>query len=78
MSEAAWCFQDIDLSEWGVGAMAANPGEQIPEVEEETSRLAVLDLDWSKVGKAADSSAHQQEGHQNPGLTSLGTRIFSI
>ena len=37
-----------DLSEWGVGAMAANPDEAIPEAEE-TSRLAVLDLDWERI-----------------------------
>ena len=41
--------QDLNLEEWGVGAMAANPDEAIPEVEEETSRLALVDLDWSKV-----------------------------
>ena len=41
-----------DLSEWGVGAMAANPDEHIPEAEE-TSRLAVLDLDWDRI-RAAD------------------------
>ena len=29
--------------------MAGNPDEEVPEIEEETSRLAVLDLDWSKV-----------------------------
>lgn len=37
-----------DLLEWGVGAMAANPDEAIPEAEE-TSRLAVLDLDWERI-----------------------------
>lgn len=37
------------MSEWGVGAMAANPDEKVPEAEEETARLAILDLDWSKV-----------------------------
>ena len=42
-------MQDIDLSEWGIGAMAGNPDEKVEEVEEETRRLAVLDLDWSKV-----------------------------
>lgn len=42
-------LQDIDLAEWGIGAMAGNPDEPVPEVQEETSRLAVLDLDWSKV-----------------------------
>lgn len=32
-----------------MGAMAGNPDEEVPEVQEETSRLAILDLDWSKV-----------------------------
>ena len=32
-----------------MGAMAGNPDEEVPEIEEETSRLAVLDLDWTKV-----------------------------
>lgn len=36
------------LADWGVGAMAANPDEAIPEGRE-TRRLAVLDLDWSHV-----------------------------
>lgn len=29
--------------------MAANPDEKVPEISEETSRLAILDLDWTKV-----------------------------
>ena len=29
--------------------MAGNPDEKVPEVKDETSRLAILDLDWSKV-----------------------------
>jgi IS4 transposase len=37
--------QVSDLSDWGVGAMAANPDEAIP-AGDETARLAVLDLDW--------------------------------
>ncbi|KFM22623.1 Pre-rRNA-processing protein esf1 [Auxenochlorella protothecoides] len=34
---------------FGVGAMAANPQEQIPLVPDATPRLAVLDLDWEHV-----------------------------
>jgi hypothetical protein len=37
-----------DLREWGVGALAANPEEQVPLVEA-TRRLAVVDLDWGAV-----------------------------
>jgi hypothetical protein len=40
--------QEVDLAEWGVGAFAANPEEDIPD-SDETSRLAVVDLDWSQV-----------------------------
>jgi hypothetical protein len=32
------------LAEWGAGAMAANPAEPIPVVEETTARLALVDL----------------------------------
>ncbi|KAF8059100.1 esf1 [Scenedesmus sp. PABB004] len=39
------------LQEWGVGALAANPDEVIP-VSEETSRLAVVDLDWANITAA--------------------------
>jgi hypothetical protein len=35
-------------AEWGVGALAGNPDEDIPEGEE-SARLAVLDLDWDHV-----------------------------
>lgn len=38
----AVCGQD---PEWGVGALAANPAERIPEGDE-SARLALLDLDW--------------------------------
>lgn len=38
----------MDLTEWGVGAMAANPDEDAPPGED-SRRLAVLDLDWSQV-----------------------------
>lgn len=38
----------LDLSEWGVGALAANPEEDIPLVDG-TRRLAVVDLDWQHV-----------------------------
>ena len=37
-----------DLSAWGVGALAANPDEEVP-LADETRRLAVLDLDWAHV-----------------------------
>ena len=41
--------QEEDLEqEWGVGAMAANPDETIPE-SDETNRLAIVDLDWDKI-----------------------------
>eukprot|EP01026_Neomeris_dumetosa_P071883 TRINITY_DN7289_c0_g1_i4.p1 TRINITY_DN7289_c0_g1~~TRINITY_DN7289_c0_g1_i4.p1 ORF type:complete len:706 (-),score=143.81 TRINITY_DN7289_c0_g1_i4:247-2364(-) len=40
---------EVDLAEWGAGADAANPEEDVPLVENSTNRLAVLDLDWSKV-----------------------------
>lgn len=36
------------VQEWGVGAMAANPEEEVPTVEP-TSRFAVVDLDWSQI-----------------------------
>ena len=36
------------LQEWGIGAMAANPDEHIPEADE-TPRLAIVDLDWDKI-----------------------------
>ncbi|DBA93140.1 TPA: hypothetical protein ACH3X2_003452 [Trebouxia sp. C0005] len=36
------------VGEWGVGAMAANPDEHIPD-SDETHRLAVVDLDWDKI-----------------------------
>lgn len=36
------------VQEWGIGAMAANPDERIPETDE-TTRLAVVDLDWDKI-----------------------------
>ena len=42
-------IQEEDLEqEWGVGAMAANPDENIPE-SDETKRLAIVDLDWDKI-----------------------------
>ena len=36
------------VGEWGVGAMAANPDEHIPD-SDETHRLAIVDLDWDKI-----------------------------
>lgn len=41
--------QIIDPEEWGVGIWAANPDEQVPEIPDATKRLAVIDLDWTKV-----------------------------
>lgn len=49
---SSYC-QDLDLSEWGVGALAADRDEKVPEISEETSRLAILDLDWTKVRGSA-------------------------
>lgn len=40
------------VAQWGVGAMAANPAERIPDGTE-TRRLAAVDLDWERV-KAVD------------------------
>lgn len=40
--------KEIDLSEWGAGAMAVNPDEDIPLMDE-SRRLAVVDLDWEHV-----------------------------
>jgi len=39
--------------EWGVGAYAANPNEDVPMLEDSTKRLACLDMDWGNV-KAVD------------------------
>jgi hypothetical protein len=39
--------------EWGVGAYAANPNEDVPMLEDATKRLACLDMDWGNV-KAVD------------------------
>ncbi|DBA79259.1 TPA: hypothetical protein ACH3X1_009072 [Trebouxia sp. C0004] len=36
------------VGEWGVGAMAANPDEHIPD-SDETHRLAIVDLDWDNI-----------------------------
>ncbi|KAK9831160.1 hypothetical protein WJX74_005437 [Apatococcus lobatus] len=40
---------DVAAEEWGVGAMAANPNEAVPMVEDATHRLACVDLDWDHV-----------------------------
>ena len=37
------------FDEWGVGAYAANPNEQVPMLEDSTKRLACLDMDWGNV-----------------------------
>lgn len=36
-------------AEWGVGALAANPREEVPLLAEATARLACVDLDWEHV-----------------------------
>jgi len=43
--------EDIETlyEEWGVGAYAANPNEQVPLFPDATARLACLDLDWANV-----------------------------
>eukprot|EP00798_Chlamydomonas_sp_ICE-L_P030470 gene30470-35481_t len=40
--------EELDESEWGAGAMAANPNEEIPTTEE-TRRIAIVDIDWEHV-----------------------------
>ncbi|KAI3438627.1 hypothetical protein D9Q98_001049 [Chlorella vulgaris] len=40
---------EADLQEWGVGALAANPEEEIPLLPDATCRLAAVDLDWEHV-----------------------------
>ena len=41
--------QEEDLTKWGVGALAANPEEAIPEAAGDSARLAIVDLDWERV-----------------------------
>ena len=45
--------------------MAGNPDEEVPELAEETSRLAILDLDWTKVTGIfrADINMSRSPGH---------------
>jgi hypothetical protein len=47
--------EDIEAlyDEWGVGAYAANPNEDVPMLEDATNRLACVDMDWENV-KAVD------------------------
>lgn len=47
--------EDIDrlVEDWGVGAYAANPNEDVLMLEDSTARLACLDMDWENV-KAVD------------------------
>ena len=47
--------EDVEMlyQDWGVGAYAANPNEDIPLLEDATKRLACVDLDWEHV-KAVD------------------------
>ena len=37
------------IAEFGIGAMAANPREQIPLLPDATTRLACVDLDWDNI-----------------------------
>lgn len=46
--ERAGLQEEALEQEWGVGAMAANPDEHIPD-SDETQRLAIVDLDWDKI-----------------------------
>ena len=41
------------VEDWGVGAYAANPNEAVPMLEDSTTRLACMDMDWENV-KAVD------------------------
>lgn len=43
-----WLQDEALEGEWGIGAMAANPDEHIPD-SDETHRLAIVDLDWDKI-----------------------------
>ncbi|KAI8112466.1 hypothetical protein M9434_003789 [Picochlorum sp. BPE23] len=47
--------EDVEhlYQDWGVGAYAANPNENIPLLPEATHRLACVDLDWEHI-KAVD------------------------
>ena len=42
-------MQEEDLGDWGVGALAANPEEAVPEAAGDSARLAIVDLDWERV-----------------------------
>lgn len=47
--------EDIETlyEDWGVGAYAANPNENVPMLSDATKRLACVDLDWEHI-KAVD------------------------
>lgn len=47
--------EDIETlyQDWGVGAYAANPNENVPMLPDATKRLACVDLDWEHI-KAVD------------------------
>ena len=50
LGTALVCVQEVDPSEFGVGALAANFDEEVPTMEGEgTRRLALLDMDWEHV-----------------------------
>ena len=63
--------QDDLAAEYGVGAMAANPDEAIPEGRD-SARLAVLDLDWDRI-RAVDIlavlSSFLRRGHSIQSVT---------
>lgn len=37
------------IDKWGIGAMAANPSEEVPLLPDATSRIALVDLDWEHI-----------------------------
>ena len=51
-SSLASLSEEEDRKEWGAGIWAANPDESISETNA-TRRIAVVDMDWSKVSAAA-------------------------
>ena len=51
-SSLASLSEEEDREEWGAGVWVANPDESISETEA-TRRIAVVDMDWSKVSAAA-------------------------
>ena len=70
-AEAEAEAEEADQEEWGVGAMAANPDEEIPMVDA-THRIAIVDLDWDHV-KAVDILAVLRSFAPKGGLVSKVT-----